>query len=310
MKSRINLVGNGKFATISIDQLKVQEKCLMAIDGATENTGVAIVRERDSALIATMAFTREGDIETGIKYKVQLKRELLKIFENNPNIVNVFYEEPYIGYKKAVDTLFSLRTSVQELIYENEPSLDYLSFAEVNNMVWKKRFLAPDKCPTGTDKQKEAVKNKMLKIFPVMALKEYNITQDEIDATGLGLVASLNLRQGSIADIESKKTNPFAYEMKFIGADDDDTMVQSIFDLGVPSAVLENGIKMENLKKSTEMDKQIYKKMGEDDKLLIFKFPSTKFSNLVLKYKVGMLTAQYDWIYLIVWRKYRKKAKT
>lgn len=310
MISRLNILTPQGFTEMPIDELRLIQKCILSIDGSTDITGVGIIRESDGAVVGSIAFKREHQKENAVQYKVRFKREIQKILENNPSITRVYYEEPFIGYATSVKALFSLRTSVQEIIYENEPNLDYISVIEINNMKWKKIFLAPDKCPSGTDKQKAAIKEKLLKALPMLKIPEYKITQDEIDAIAMGSVAITKMKDGREEELESKKkARPFTYEVQFIGADDDDVMIQEIYDIAdVPEEVMQNGIALRTLKASTELDKQIYNEMRDDDKLIIWKFPSNKFSNLVLKYKIGKLAVDYDYIYMLVWRKHRKRA--
>ena len=45
---------------------------------------------------------------------------------------------------------------------------------------------------------------------------------------------------------------------------------------------------------------------SDDDKLLIIKFSAKTHGDLVLKHKVGHLSAQYEYLYALVWRVTRK----
>ena len=309
MISRLKILTPTGHVDMNIDDLKLVQDCILSIDGSTDITGVGIIREADGALVGSISFKCEHSKENAIQYKVKFKREMQKILENNPCIKRVYYEEPFIGYANSVKSLFSMRTSIQEIIYENEPNLDYVSVIEINNMKWKSIFLAPSKCPSGTENQKKAVREKMLKLFPMLEKPEYGITQDEIDAIAMGSVAILKLKDGMESDIESRESvKPFQYNIKFIGADDDEVLIQHLYELSdIPEAVLSNGIALRELKSSTGLDKQVYSEMRGDDKLLVWKFPSKKFGNLVLKYRVGHLASSYKWLYMLIWRKNRKR---
>ena len=287
-----------------IDSIEINERAIIAIDGSTSNTGVAIVRESDGALFGLCSFTREKEKgETPVQYKVRLKNKLKGLLERNRDITKVYYEEPFVGYATAAPNLFMLRTFVEELIIENEPNLDYIEHKEVNNKRWKKLFLAPDKCPTGSEEEKAAVKAKMIAYLPFMA----DCSQDEIDAAALGFVACTSLKNGTSDDLVSTKIRPFKYNIEFIGADTDDDMCQEFHEAYTgPKKLLEESIGFSTIKATANFDKHVYKQMGSDDRVLVIKFSSQKHANLILEHRIGAIAAQYDYIYAIVWRKSRK----
>lgn len=299
-----DLNGNIILTTKEIENVKVSDVCVMSIDGSTTNTGIAILREQDGALIYSCAFSREKKDETPVQYKVRLKRAVHQILMNNTLIETIYYEEPFIGYASAAPNLMMLRTFVEEIIVENEPILNYIKHSEINNKKWKKLFLAPDKCPTGTEAEKVAVRKKLEGYMPF--LKE--VTQDEIDAISMGFIATVQIRNGLADDLESKKKpRPFMYNVRFIGADEDDNMLMEFPDVyDGPGQLLENGMSLTVCKGTEDFDKHIYKAMGNEDKVLIIKFDSNKHGNLILQYKIGHLASTYEYIYAIVWRKSRK----
>lgn len=307
MKSLIrrpDLVNNNlELVVTQIDRILIPERAVMAIDGSTKNTGISILREKDGALYYTCAFTRDRG-ETPVQYKVRLKRAVYDILIRNRFIEHVYYEEPFIGYATAAPNLFMLRTFIEELKVEYEPHFDYLNHTEVNNKRWKKLFLAPDKCPTGTELEKVAVREKLEKYLPFMK----DATQDEVDATCLGFVACTSLNNGTEDSLDSKKKpRPFQYGIQFIGADDDDQFCE-VFSESYegPKKILENGITLTDIKPTKDFDKHIYETMMQDDKVVVIKFPSDKHANLILQYKIGGLAASWDYIYAVVWRKTRK----
>ena len=53
-------------------------------------------------------------------------------------------------------------------------------------------------------------------------------------------------------------------------------------------------------------DNKVYELMDGEDLLLILGFSNKHHGNMILKHRVGHLTAQYDTIYALVWRKSRK----
>ena len=302
------LISGGGFLLqeIGMEQIKIDQYAVLSIDGSTTNTGMAILRESDGALLYVISASRDKDTESPVRYKVRLKQAVKFILMNNPRIVTTYYEEPCIGFAGAVANLFMLRTFLEELIIENEPELNHIKHYEIPNKRWKKLFLAPDKCPNDSKAEKKAVKDKIIYYMPFM----FNSTQDEIDALAMGFAAVKFMKDGNLPEeLESTtKINKFAYNIQFIAADDDDSMLLEFSDVYKgPQLLLENGISFTDIDGKVNFDKYVYKTMGNDDKLLIIKFSSKHHSNLVLQHRIGHLSAQYDYLYALVWRKARKK---
>ena len=299
----IDSTGNTILRAIKAEDITVSEKAIMGIDGATSTTGIAILRKSDGALYYCMALTREKD-ETPVQYKVRLKKFVYGILIRNPLIENVFYEEPFIGFAEAAKSLLMLRVFIEELVVEYDPIFNYLKHIEINNMKWKRLFLAPTTCPPGTELQKEAVRNKLLMFLPFLV----EVTQDEIDATAMTYSALVEMHKGSPESLESKKkVSPFKYEMTFIGAEADEDMIEEFMELYTgPKKILENGIVLTDIKGTTNFEKAIYETMGHEDKVLILKFSSNKHGNLILQYRIGHLASSFPFLYAIIWRKNRK----
>ena len=291
---------------IPLEDIRVNQYAILAIDGSTSNSGLAIMRESDGALLYSMCATRESSGESPVHYKIRLKRQVMDILRRNKYIQQIYYEEPTIANVTAIANLFMLRTFVEEMIIENEPEFDYLKHYEINNMKWKKEFLAPDKVPSGTDNQKKAVRDKLELSLPFLN----KATQDEIDAICMGYVACVHLKDGGSGDELQSKKKPraFQYNVTFIGADADDDMLTEFYDVYKgPQKLLENGLSFTEIDGKRNFDKHIYETMGaDDDKILIIKFSSKHHGNIVLQHRIGNLAAQYDYIYAIVWRKTRK----
>lgn len=290
----------------ALEDINVQQYAILAIDGSTSNSGLAILRESDGALMYSMCATRDASGETPVHYKIRLKRQVADILRRNKYIQQVYYEEPVIANITAVANLFMLRTFIEEMIIENEPEFDYIKHYEVSNMKWKKLFLAPDKVPSGTENQKKAVRAKVEQGLPFLN----KVTQDEIDAICMGYVACTTLKEGGSGDdLQSKKkVRPFKFNSVFIGADEDDNMLTEFYDIyNGPKKLLENGISFTEIDGKTKFEQHIYNTMGpDDDKVLIIKFSSKHHGNVVLEHRIGNLAAQYDYIYAVVWRVTRK----
>lgn len=296
-----------EFKEVDISTIRLQEECVMAIDGSTSCSGVSILNKQ-GLIMYSIAFIRDRDNETPVQYKVRFKRALLDILLNNKCIKNVYYEEPFWGYAESAKVLMMLRTSVEELIAENEPNLDYLSLTEVNNKKWKKYFLAPDPCPSNSELEKEAVREKLIKLLPVMA----TVTQDEIDAASMGFVALWKLESHRESDLSSKKkVKAFKYNVKFIGADDISDMLEEFSYMmkdkswKVPEFLLDN-IEFFDLPGKGDFDDYVYKAIGPEDKLVILSFATKHYGNIILQHRLGNLAKNYSKIYAICWRKTRK----
>ena len=293
---------------VSISDIQLKKKCIMALDGSTATTGCAIIEEDTGNIAGLIAFTRDKEHdESKVRYKVQLKRALYDILIRNKFIEHIYYEEPFIQYAQAAEALLMLRTSVEELIVENEPELDYIKYTEINNKKWKKEWLAPEPCPNNSELEKAAVKRKMVEAIPLMD----SVTQDEIDAAAMGFVAVTKLKDGTDSELKSKKkVNAFQYNIKFIGAESEDDMLQELLDnlddFKIPQKVMNNGIKIKRIDGYGKFDNKVYEIMDNDDLLLVLAFSSKHHGNIILKHRVGHLTAQYDTIYALVWRKSRK----
>lgn len=290
---------------ITLEDINVQQYAILAIDGSTSNSGLAIMRESDGALLYSMCATRDSSGETPVHYKIRLKRQVADILRHNKYIKEVYYEEPVISNITAVANLFMLRTFLEEMIIENEPEFDYIQHYEISNMRWKKEFLAPEKIPSGTENQKKAVRAKIEKGLPFLN----KVTQDEIDAICMGFVACVNKIKGNDGkELQSKKkARPFKYNIEFIGSDTDDGMLTELYDIYKgPEKLLENGISFTEIDGRKNFEKHIYDTMSDEDKLLIIKFNTKYHGDIILKHKVGNLAAQYDNLYALVWRVTRK----
>lgn len=289
----------------ALEDINVQQYAILSIDGSTSNSGLAILRESDGALMYSMCATRDSSGETPVHYKIRLKRQVADILRRNKYIQQTYYEEPIIHNISSVSSLFMLRTFIEEMIIENEPDFNYMKHYEISNMRWKKLFLAPDKVPSGTENQKRAVRAKLEQFLPFLN----KVTQDEIDAICMGFVACTTLKNGGTGDdLQSKKkARPFKYNSVFIGANSDDDMLAEFQDIyNGPVKLLENNISFTDISGKTNFDQHIYNTMGQDDKVLIIKFSSKHHGNVVLEHRIGNLAAQYDYIYAIVWRVTRK----
>lgn len=290
---------------VDLDKFDLTTDAVMAIDGSTTCTGIAFLEKEHGYLLGTMALKRSSG-ESQVRYKVEYKRfiaEILRKFK----ILNIFYEEPYIGFAESTKALFLLRSSIEELIVENEPEFDYIRYIEVNNKRWKKALLGEGNCPVGTELEKAAVKAEIVRQLPFMD----KVTQDEIDATGIGFVAITRLQSGTEVDLASKKkAKPFKFNIEFIGADDEDEFYTQFFDqltdYKIPTSVLDNGMTMTKIPGSGIFDNYVYKYMGDSDKLLVLCFSVKHHANIILEHRISNLTANNKYIYAVIWRKTRK----
>ena len=80
---------------------------------------------------------------------------------------------------------------------------------------------------TGTEKEKEAVRNKLLGYMPFLNV----VTQDEIDAISMGFVATVHIRNGTESELENHRITAFKYNIQFIAADYDEDMLVEFSDI-------------------------------------------------------------------------------
>ena len=290
---------------IDTDSFNLNTPAIMAIDGSTTCTGIAFMEKEHGYLLGTTALKRSNG-ESQVRYKVEYKKFIVDILKKF-KISNIFYEEPYIGFADSTKALFMLRSSIEELIIENEPEFDNIKYIEVNNKRWKKALLGEGNCPVGTDLEKAAVKAEIVRQLPFMN----RVTQDEIDATGIGFVAITRLKSGTEVELASnKKAKPFKFNIKFIGADNEDEFYTEFFDqledYKIPRMVLDNGMTIRKIPGSGIFDNYVYKYMGDSDKLLVLCFSVKHHANIILEHRISNLTANNKYIYAIVWRKTRK----
>lgn len=290
---------------VDTDSFNLNTPAIMAIDGSTTCTGIAFMEKEHGYLLGTTALKRSNG-ESQVRYKVEYKKFIVDILRKF-KISNIFYEEPYIGFADSTKALFMLRSSIEELIIENEPEFDNIKYIEVNNKRWKKALLGEGNCPVGTDLEKAAVKAEIVRQLPFMN----RVTQDEIDATGIGFVAITRLKSGTEVELASnKKAKPFKFNIKFIGADNEDEFYTEFFDqledYKIPRMVLDNGMTIRKIPGSGIFDNYVYKYMGDSDKLLVLCFSVKHHANIILEHRISNLTANNKYIYAIVWRKTRK----
>lgn len=301
---------NGNYRLENIDgellrNVKVHERSIMSIDGSTSRTGVSVLNYEGKPKIVFAVI--RGNDESHVEYKVNLKRVIGAILLGNKDIDTVIYEEPFIEYSSAAKHLLMLRTFVEELIIECRPELNHIKFIEVNNKKWKRIFLYPKKCPNSSQLEKKAVKEKLIGMFSYLS----GISQDEIDSIAMGLAALKEIEAGNINKLATRKPGrKFTYNIQFIGADNDDEAFAEIgdnlSDMGIPLSVAEEGISFIELNGKEDFEEVIFNSLAFEDKLLVLKFRSKHFGNIILKHRIGELASIYDWIYAFVWRKTRK----
>lgn len=297
--------GSQKLLDIQPYELVINEKCIMSIDGSTSNSGVAILRQSDGALMYSMAFSRESK-EEPVRYKVQFKSILVQLFRRCKDIVYVYYEEPIIEYASAVGNLMMLRTIIDEIKIENEPEFNYIGNSEVNNKKWKKAFLEPAKLPNNTELEKKMVRDKLTEYIPCLV----DATQDEIDATAMGFAALMMFIQtGDDKGLQSKKkAKPFQYNAYFVGAEEcDDALDTFMSSRSVPKELIGSGLGITKLGAREDFDQHIYRNMGDDDKILVIEFNSDKHGDIILRHRLGEISMLNSKIYAFVWRKNRKR---
>lgn len=293
----------------NIKDIRLSSDCSLGIDCSSTCTGLCIA-DNSGIPLYTLAVKRDAG-DDYILYKVKLKNLFLNLFKNYIQIKNVYYEEPFLGYAESSKILLALRTTIQEIKYENTPRFDYIKFKEVSNQTWKKLFLAPAKIPAGKEAQKLAVRKKLEEdYFSCFS----NLTQDEVDATAMTLVCTMKVLLGDEDAITSShKIKPFKYEIQFIGADNDEDMLDEFTKKSsvwkIPKKLKQDAYKLIELNGRGMFNDKVYSSMGDEDKVLVLKYDSQKYGNITLEHRIGDLASQYKYLYAIVWRTRRKPVK-
>lgn len=303
------ITGTDALDVKSIQDIVISKDCSLGIDCSSTCTGLCIA-DNTGIPLYTMAVKRDKS-DDYIMYKVKLKTLFVDLFKKFSKIGNIYYEEPFLGYAESSKILLALRTTIQEIKYEYTPRFDYIKFKEVSNQTWKKLFLAPDKVPSGKDAQKAAVRKKLEEdYFPCFK----DLTQDEVDATAMTLVCTMKMLLGDEDAITSThKVRPFKYEVKFIGANTDEDMLDEYESRSkewkVPKKLQSEAYKFITLNGKGMFNDKVYANMGDEDKILILKYDSSKYGNITLEHRIGTLASQFDYLYAVVWRSKRKAAK-
>lgn len=312
------IVPGGELRQIQLEDVpRVAGGTYISIDGSTSNTGITILTSRAVPLI-TMSLSADGKEHDPFRYKVNFKRVMEYILLNYQTLTNIFYEEPVIGYAGSVKALYGLLPTVPEILIEHEDEFNKRPtkpiFKEIPNQTWKRLFLAPEKIPSGTELQKEAIRRKVEAMFPWATNKV--ITQDECDAIGMGVACGGRVFTGLEDTITSKKkAKPFQYIAHFIGAETDLEAVSYMLDEmdswkpKLPAKFQGGTYSITTLNGRGIFDNKVYQEMGDQDKVLILKFKSTQYQNVMLEHDMTDLASQCSYIYAVVWRKTRKGNK-
>ena len=285
----------------AIHQIMSGVQVVVGIDGSTTCTGVSFVRYPSGEYFGSLALTRDKD-ETPVEYKVSFKKVMADILKSK-SVLAVAYEEPFIGYASASKNLLMLRTAIEELIVENRPNLDHFKYIEVANGRWKKQFLG-GKVPKGTDAQKKAIRDTIEKAIPILK----PLTQDEMDAYGLGFVTLKNLVTHTDEGLKSKqKVRPFAYCLEFLYAESFEDAAHMVFNMdSVPKEIIQDGCRCADIRLPRRLDDMVYEHIGHDDILVIFRLPVRKCGNIILKYRLNV-DMNEEFLYIAAWRKTRKR---
>ena len=298
---------NGNLGIKNVDrsEFKINGKVIIGIDGSSTCTGINFIEAESGYFVASMALERSHG-ESAVRYKVNFRKFMTELLDEIDTDY-IFYEEPFIGYAEASKVLFMIRSTVEEVIVENEPKFDHIKYTEVNNKRWKSKFV-DEKLLGNTELEKKAIREKVLSILPFLK----DITQDEMDAFGLNWVGRIAANEHTEDALKShKKAKPFKYNIEFIGADNDDEFVEQYYDcidsFKVPEVLRSQNAAFFSIGSRGIFENYVYNYMGEDDKLLILKFKSTSHANVIIEHRIANIADSNDYIYAIVWRKSRKK---
>ena len=313
MQFRSNVIHRGSTGLMALhyalEDICIGKRCIISVDASTDNTGYAIIDITSGELICTMQLKRES--ENLAQYGMKSQYVLGKIFEQCPSIEYIVYEEPFIQWVQSATVLIGLRAFYYSFVEEQKAKGRVLEMIEIANTKWKKVFLAPKKLPPSSAEHKGMIASKFKELFP-----NIEVTQDEMDASGLGLSFIQEYKEKGLGGVKEElvskaKVHPFKYNVEFLGADSlDDCLEELSYCMNgykIPKKVMENGLKVESISSRGKFDNYVYKAMGESDCLLLVEFKSNTHANVILEHKLGYLAEDYDYLYALIWRKSRKQ---
>lgn len=296
--------------TIGYNQLlSIQGGSVVSVDGSTSSTGITLLTLSGKPL-ASIRITPDVKNDP-IIFKLDLKRFMEWFMLSYTSLIEICYEEPVIEYLGNVKALFGLRTAIPEILVEQKDVLNNrIKFIETPNGLWKRIFLAPAKMPNGTNLQKEAVRNKLIQMYPWV--NDPSFSEDECDSMAFGIAYCSQSVNGLEDQMQSsKKITPFKFNARIIGANsDDDFMEEFVYrkkQLRLPKR-LSTDIELTpiELPGTGRFDKHVFKLMGSDDKLLVVKFKSKYYAPIRFEYDTDNESLDYDYAYALIWRNSKK----
>ena len=289
---------------VGIDDIKLDKACSLSIDASTDNTGLSIIGYNNE-LMYLIGVKKEHN-ENPVAYKLEYKKLVRELLLKQVYIGNIWYEEHFVQFAASAKMLYMIRSTVEEILIEEKDTLSN-KYREVSNKKWKSLLLSmcgKGKCPVGSELEKTAVRECLLEVFPSLNSKE--VTQDELDSLGLGLVAN---QYGETIELESrKKASKFKFEVTFIGADSDEEFFE-VFQDGkeyLPKRLLGQGLIFYELNNKEKFENAIYRQMIDEDSPLVMRFNSSKYGYVILQYNISEVAGSNDYIYAVVNRKNRK----
>lgn len=272
---------------------------VLGLDGSTSRSGVCVMSV-GGRLGFVCAVVREK--ETMVEYKVFLKKFLTDLIQEY-EIKHTAYEEPFIGFVQDAKSLYMLASSLSEIAVETGMSF---SVTPVNNMRWKKRFLAR-KLEGGSQVHKKAVREKVIALIPALAVLAKNKDDyDESDAFGLTFYLAQCVRDNVMESMQSVgKPRKFKYDLQLVGG-----AVTAEEALKLVNKPRKDGVVIENISTKKNFDLTVYTLMQGKDAILVLYFKSGKFGDVILKHDAGEIAAKHDTITAIVTRKSKSRAKS
>ena len=286
-----------------VDTIRVDRKSIIGFDASSSNTGFSIVGI-DGAVLYTCSLQRESN-ETPVEYKLAYKNFVRELLKRELLIEKIWYEEHFIGYAEAAKILFMLRSTIQEVLIEENMQIIY---KEMSNKKWKKylfQMCGHSKVPNNSEAEKKAIRECVVGQMPCL----HDVIQDELDSLGVTMVA---LVYGEVAELESqKKPSSFKFETKFFGGDEDDDsdfFMQYGDGTGiVPKRLIGENCIFHVLNGREKFENTIYRQLCDEDLPLILRYDAGKYGSVTLGYKLGDLVSEYKYIYAVVWRKNKRK---
>ncbi|GHU92846.1 hypothetical protein FACS1894208_00880 [Clostridia bacterium] len=267
---------------------------VLSLDGSTSRSGICLMSI--GGLLGFVCAAARGQ-ESVVEYKLALKKVLSDMVAKY-GVRHTAYEEPFIGYAGDAKGLYMIASTLEEIAVE---SMNSIRVSAVNNKRWKRQFLGVT-LQGGREVQKKMVYNKAVSIVPGLV----SCKDDETDAFGLAFYLARSLREDTFGDMASKgKAHKFKYDLTLVGG-----IIGADAAVRIVGKPRKDGVIVADISDKRSFNSTVYAMMAGKDSVLLLRFKSGKFGNIILDHAGGTLAAQNEVLSAVVTRAVRKRKQS